>query len=152
MAARRIVADNRKARRDYFIDETLEAGLVLVGTEVKSLRGGRANLNDAYAAERDGEIFLYNAYIPEYTGGNRFNHETRRPRKMLLHRREVSRLIGTLKRGGVTLIPLMLYFNEQGRAKVEIAIGRGKKQHDKRATIKERDWLRQKERLMRRDH
>ncbi len=152
MAARRIVADNRKARRDYFIDETLEAGLVLVGTEVKSLRGGRANLNDAYAAERDGEIFLYNAYIPEYTGGNRFNHETRRPRKMLLHRREVSRLIGTLKRGGVTLIPLMLYFNEQGRAKVEIAIGRGKKQHDKRATIKERDWQRQKERLMRRDH
>ena len=152
MAARRIVADNRKARRDYFIDETLEAGLVLVGTEVKSLRGGRANLNDAYAAERDGEIFLYNAYIPEYTGGNRFNHETRRPRKILLHRREVSRLIGTLKRGGVTLIPLMLYFNEQGRAKVEIAIGRGKKQHDKRATIKERDWLRQKERLMRRDH
>lgn len=151
MPARRIVADNRKARRDYFIDEALEGGLVLVGTEVKSLRAGRANLNDAYAAERGGEIFLYNAYIPEYAGGNRFNHETRRPRKVLLHRREVNRLIGTLKRGGVTLIPLALYFNEQGRAKVEIAVGHGKKQHDKRAAIKERDWQRQKERLMRRD-
>jgi SsrA-binding protein len=151
MSARRIVADNRKARRDYFIDEALEGGLVLVGTEVKSLRAGRANLNDSYAAEREGEIFLYNAYIPEYVGGNRFNHETRRPRKVLLHRREVNRLIGTLKRGGVTLIPLALYFNERGRAKVEIAVGRGKKQHDKRAAIKERDWQRQKERLMRRE-
>ena len=146
---RRAAADNRKARYNYFIDETVEAGLQLVGTEVKSLRNGRANITDAYAAEQGGEIYLLNAYIPEYSGGNRFNHEPRRPRKLLLHKREIAKLIGTLQRGGVTLVPLSLYFNDRGRAKAELAVARGKKQHDKRDTEKARDWQREKGRLLR---
>ncbi|HYM32786.1 MAG TPA: SsrA-binding protein SmpB [Candidatus Cybelea sp.] len=146
---RRVAAENRKARHNYFIEETLEAGMQLVGTEVKALRDGRANIADAYAAPSGSEIFLLNAYIPEYHGGNRFNHETRRPRKLLLHRREIGKLIGTVQRGGVTLVPLRIYFNEKGRAKVELAIARGKKQHDKRASLKERDWQRERGRLMR---
>jgi len=146
---RRPAADNRKARYNYFIDDTVEAGLQLVGTEVKALRTGRANITDAYAAEQGGEIYLLNAYIPEYGGGNRFNHEPRRPRKLLLHKREIAKLIGTLQRGGVTLVPLSIYFNERGRAKAELAVARGKKQHDKRATEKTRDWQREKGRLLR---
>jgi SsrA-binding protein len=146
---RRLAADNRRARHEYFIDETLEAGLMLVGTEVKSLRGGRANIADAHAGVSGDELYLYNAYIPEYHGGNRFNHETRRPRKLLLHRREIGKLIGSIKRGGYTLIPMSIYFNDKGRAKVELALARGKKLHDKRATEKSRDWQREKGRLMR---
>lgn len=148
-AERRIAADNRRARHDYFLDEKYEAGIQLQGTEVKSLRTGRANLADAHAGERDGEIWLYNAYIPEYAGGNRFNHEPRRPRKLLLHKREISKLIGSIKRGGYTLIPLSIYFNQRGMAKVEVALARGKKMHDKRASEKERDWKREQGRVMR---
>jgi SsrA-binding protein len=146
---RRVVADNRKARFNYFIDENFEAGIVLTGTEVKSLRDGRSNIADAYASEENGEIWLINSYIPEYHGGNRFNHEPRRPRKLLLNRREINKLLGTLKRGGVTLVPLSVYFNERGRAKVDLGLARGKQAHDKRATIKEREWGREKSRLMR---
>lgn len=144
-----MVADNRKARHNYFIDETFEAGIALLGSEVKSLREGRANIAESYAAEQDGEIWLINAYIPEYAGANRFNHEPRRPRKLLLHRREIGKLIGSLKRGGVTLVPLSLYFNARGRAKLDLALARGKKLHDKRAATREKDWQREKGRLMR---
>lgn len=147
--ARRIAAENRKARHNYFIDDTFEAGIQLVGTEVKSLRNGRANIQDAYAAPDRGEIYLLNAYIPEYAGGNRFNHETRRPRKLLLHKRQIGKLIGATERDGVTLVPLSLYFNEDGRAKVELGLARGKKQYDKRASEKARDWQREKSRLLR---
>ncbi|WP_428246979.1 SsrA-binding protein SmpB [Ferrovibrio sp.] len=143
------VADNRRARYDYHLDETLDAGIVLVGSEVKSLRTGRANIQDSYAEEVSGEIMLVNAYIPEYAGANRFNHEPRRPRKLLLKRKEISKLIGSLKRGGVTLVPLSLYFNERGLAKVKLALARGKKLHDKRESEKERDWNREKQRLLR---
>ena len=146
---RRVVGDNRKARFNFFIDENFEAGIALTGTEVKSLREGRANITDAYAAEQGSEIWLINAYIPEYHGGNRFNHEPRRPRKLLLNRREIDRLLGTLKRGGVALVPLSVYFNERGRAKVDLGLGRGKQLHDKRATIKDREWEREKGRLLR---
>ena len=148
-ADERVAARNRKARRNYFIDETLEAGIVLTGTEVKSLRDGRANLGDAYATEKGGEIVLLNAYIAEYSAGHRFNHEPMRPRKLLLRAREIRRLIGAVQREGVTLVPLAIYFNDRGLAKVRLGIARGKKQYDKRATIKERDWQRQKERLLR---
>lgn len=143
------VADNRRARYDYLLEETFDAGIVLVGSEVKSLRSCRANIQDAYAEETGGEIMLVNAYIPEYSGANRFNHEPRRPRKLLLKRKEIGKLIGSLKRGGVTLVPLSLYFNERGLAKVKIALARGKKLHDKREADKERDWNREKQRLLR---
>lgn len=145
----RLVSENRKARHNYFIDETIEAGLMLTGTEVKSLRTGRANIAESYAAPEGEEMWLINAHIPEYPGGNRFNHEPRRRRKMLLHRREIDRMIGARQRDGMTLIPLKIYFNEQGRAKLLIGLARGKKQHDKRETEKARDWQRQKQRLMR---
>lgn len=144
----RTVAENRRARFDYHLDETYDAGVVLVGSEVKSLRDGRASIQDAYAAEQGGEIWLINSHIPEYHGANRFNHEPRRQRKLLLNRKEIGKLIGSLKRGGVTLVPLTIYFNERGRAKVKIALARGKKLHDKRATEKERDWKREQHRLM----
>lgn len=147
--ARRFIAQNRKARHDYHIDETLEAGIALLGTEVKSMRDGRATLQDAFAQEREGEIYLLNAHIAPYAAGGRFNHEPMRPRKLLLHRRQIEKLRGILKQGGVTLIPLSLFFNGRGRAKVELAIGRGKKQYDKRAAEAERDWQRQKGRLIR---
>lgn len=147
--ARRVAADNRRARHDYFIDDHFEAGLMLQGTEVKSLRTGKANLSDAYAGEQRGELFLFNAYIPEYSGGNRFNHEPRRARKLLLHKREIDKLLSHVKRGGMTLIPLSIYFNEKGRAKVDLALARGKKHHDKRASEKERDWKREQGRIMR---
>ncbi len=148
-AARRLVAQNRKARHDYFIDSTLEAGVVLRGTEVKALRQGRGSLIDAWAGERGGELWLFNAYIPEYESGHRFNHETKRPRKLLVSKRELSRLIGAVQRAGTTLIPLAIYFSDRGLAKVEIGLARGKKQYDKRETSKQRDWNRQKARLLR---
>jgi SsrA-binding protein len=145
----RTVAENRRARFDYHLDEVYDAGVVLVGSEVKSLRDGRASIQDAYAAEQDGEIWLINCHIPEYHGANRFNHEPRRHRKLLLKRKEIGKLLGSLKRGGVTLVPLTIYFNERGKAKVKIALARGKKLHDKRETEKARDWNREKQRLMR---
>ncbi len=145
----RVAAQNRKARHDYFIEETVEAGIILVGTEVKSLRAGRASLGDAYAGERGGELYLFNAYIPEYESGNRFNHVTRRPRKLLLHRRQMERMIGAVQRDGVTLVPLSIYFNERGIAKVQLGLAKGKRKYEKREAIKERDWKRQKARLMR---
>ncbi len=145
---RRVVAENRKARYNYAIAERVEAGLVLAGTEVKSLREGKSNIQDAYAAERGGELWLENAYIPEYSGGNRFNHETRRARKLLIRRREIGKLIGAITRDGMTLVPLSLYFNERGRAKVELGLAKGRKIHDKRAVIKERDWQRDRQRLL----
>lgn len=145
---RKIVAQNRKARHNYHVEQTLEAGIVLTGTEVKAMRQGRANLGEAYAVERGGEIYLINAHISEYAAGGVFNHEPTRPRKLLLKKREIQKLIGTLRRGGVTLVPLSLYFNERGRAKVELAIASGKRKYDKRAAEKERDWRREKERVM----
>jgi SsrA-binding protein len=146
---RKVIARNRRASHDYFLEERVEAGLVLHGTEVKSLREGRANINEAYAAEQSGELFLVNATIPEYRAGNIFNHEPRRARKLLLHRREMGKLIGAMRRAGETVVPLALYFNPRGIAKVELALARGKKAYDKRHTIKERDWKREKERLIR---
>ena len=145
----KLIAENRRARHDYHLLERLEAGLQLTGTEVKSLREGRSNIADSYAGERSGELFLYNAYIPEYLQANRFNHETRRPRKLLLHKREIARLLIAVEREGMTLVPLKVYFNDRGRAKVELAVARGKKLHDKRETEKKRSWDREKGRLMR---
>lgn len=145
----RPVAQNRKARHNYFIEESLEAGLMLMGTEVKSLRRGRASIVEAYAAEQNGELYLLNAQIPIYEAANRFNHEPKRPRKLLLHRRETDRLIGLVRRQGYTLVPLKLYFNARGIAKLELGLGRGKQKIDKRETEKKRDWQRQKARLMR---
>jgi len=143
------VADNRKARFNYEIVETYEAGIALTGTEVKSLRGGKATIGEAYAGPSGEEFFLFNAYIPEYLQANRFNHETRRPRRLLLHKRQIDKLIGATQREGFTVIPLKIYFNERGRAKVELGLGRGKKLHDKRETEKERSWNRERARLMR---
>ncbi|MBH63291.1 MAG: SsrA-binding protein [Alphaproteobacteria bacterium] len=145
----RTVAVNRKARRNYFIDETFEAGIVLQGSEVKSMRAGRGSINEAYATERKGEIYLINAHIPEYAPANRQNHEPRRPRKLLLHKREIKRLFGAIQREGMTLVPLSLYFNEKGRAKVELGLAHGKRKYDKRAAERDRDWSRQKARIMR---
>ena len=144
----RFAAKNRKARFTYFIDDNLEAGIVLQGTEVKSLRAGEANIADSYAEIKDGEAWLVNAYIPEFTHGNRFNHQPRRPRKLLLNSREINRLNAAVMREGVTLVPLSIYFNDQGRAKLDLGIARGKKQHDKRETQKQRDWNRQKARVL----
>ena len=148
-AGRRAVAENRKERHNYLIEDTYEAGIELKGTEVKSLRTGKANIADAYAGPSGSDLYLFNAYIPEYLEANRFNHETRRPRRLLMHRREIDKLVGAVQRDGVTLIPLRLYFNERGRAKLELAVARGKKLHDKRASERERDWNREKARLMR---
>lgn len=147
--ARKVVAENRKARRNYEIGETFEAGIALVGTEVKSLRTGKANIAESYASDEDGELYLYNAYIPEYAEAGRFNHNPRRPRKLLLHRREIHKLIVAIQREGMTVVPLRLYFNERGIAKLELALARGRKLHDKRETERRRDWERQKARLMR---
>lgn len=146
---RRKAAENRKARYNYFVDDTVETGIMLVGTEVKSLRAGEANITDSFAEMRGSEIYLINAHIPEYTHGNRFNHDARRPRKLLLRKREINRLSAAAQRKGFTLVPLSIYFNDKGRAKVELGLCRGKAQHDKRATEAERDWQRQKERLVR---
>ena len=145
----RAAAQNRKARHDYFIEETLEAGIVLMGTEVKSLRAGGASIAEAYAGPQDGEIFLFNAHIPEYKAAKHFGHEPKRPRKLLLKRREVGRLTGAVQRAGITMVPLSLYFNERGIAKVQLGLAKGKRKTDKRDTEKERDWQRDKARLLR---
>ncbi|MGO4284543.1 SsrA-binding protein SmpB [Bosea sp. TAB14] len=144
----RLAADNRKARFNYEIKETVEAGIALQGTEIKSLRGGKATISESYAGPMGTELFLFNAHIPEYLEANRFNHEVRRPRKLLLHRREINKLMGAVQREGMALIPLKVYFNDKGRAKVELGLGKGKKLHDKRETEKERDWNRDKQRLL----
>ncbi|MDE1567790.1 SsrA-binding protein SmpB [Aquabacter sp. L1I39] len=146
---RKVVADNRRARFDYDIGEVFEAGIALSGTEVKSLRNGKATIGESYAAAKSGEMWLYNAFIPEYLQANRFNHETRRPRKLLLHKRQIAKLANAVEREGMTVVPLKIYFNEQGRAKVEVALAKGRKTHDKREAVKERDWSRDKARLMR---
>jgi SsrA-binding protein len=146
----KIVADNRRARYNYEIGEKFEAGLALTGTEVKSLRTGKATIAESYAGvDRAGEMWLYNANIPEYLAGNRFNHEPKRPRKLLLKSREISKLAQGVEREGMTVVPLRLYFNARGRAKIEIALAKGKQMHDKRQTEKKRDWAREKGRLMR---
>ncbi|RLQ87585.1 SsrA-binding protein SmpB [Notoacmeibacter ruber] len=144
----RTIAENRKARFNYQIDDTIEAGLVLTGTEVKSLRNGEANIAESYATEENGEYWLINSYIPEYTEGNRFNHEPRRLRKLLLNKREMARLSKEIDRQGMTAVPLKLYFNDRGIAKLLLGIAKGKNVADKRETSKERDWNRQKRRLM----
>ncbi len=146
---RNVVAQNRRARFDYFIEDTMEAGLVLTGSEVKSLRAGKASIAEAYATEEGGELWLINSHIPEYSGAKHFGHAPRRHRKLLMHKREVERLSGQIKREGVTLVPLEVYFNERGVAKLALGLARGKKKVDKRETIKQRDWQRDKARLMR---
>lgn len=145
---KKIVAENRKARFNYEILDTYEAGIVLMGTEVKSLREGKANIAESYASDEGGEIWLINSYLPEYLQANRFNHEPRRRRKLLLSSREIGRLRSGINREGMTLVPLKIYFNDNGRAKLELALAKGKKLHDKRESEKERDWNRQKSRLM----
>ena len=143
------VAENRRARFEYFLDEIFEAGIALTGTEVKSLRFGEGSIAESYAEVRDGSVWLVNANVPEFSHGNRFNHEAKRPRKLLLHEREINKLHGAVAREGMTLVPLSVYFNGRGRAKVELALAKGKQTHDKRQTIKDRDWQRDKARLMR---
>jgi SsrA-binding protein len=145
----RTIAENRRARFDYFLEEFTEAGIQLLGTEIKALRDGRANIAESYAAVEGREIVLINADIPPFKQANRFNHEPRRPRKLLLHRKQIDKLIGAVQRDGQTIIPVRLYLNDAGRAKIEIALAKGKKLHDKRETEKKRDWGREKARLMR---
>ena len=147
--ASRTAALNRRARFNYEIGQVYEAGIALTGTEIKSLRQGHSNIADSYAGEKGGELWLYNAYIPEYLQANRFNHEPKRPRKLLLHRKQINKLMGAVDRDGMTLIPLKLYFNERGRAKLLLAVAKGKKLHDKRESEKKRDWGREKGRLLR---
>jgi SsrA-binding protein len=144
----RNAAQNRKARRDYFIEEEIEAGIVLTGTEVKSLRDGQANISDAHAGPREGELWLMGATINEFKGGNRHNHEPTRPRKLLLHKRQIEKLIGKTRTKGITLVPLAIYFNARGIAKVKLGLARGKKEYDKRDTIKKRDWEKQQRQLL----
>ena len=145
----KVVADNRRARYDYEIGDVYEAGLVLTGTEVKSLRANKVTIGEAYAGPMGNEIFLFNANIPEYLQANRFNHEPKRHRKLLLKAKEILRLAKGIEREGMTIVPLKIYFNKRGRAKIEIALGRGKKLHDKRESEKTRDWNRDKSRLLR---
>ena len=144
----KVVATNRKAYHDYEIEDKLEAGIVLRGTEVKSLRGGRVNLRDSYASVDRGEVILHHCHISPYSHGNIMNHDLVRPRKLLLHRKEISKLLGQTQQKGLTLVPLRIYFNPRGQAKVEIALGRGKKQHDRREAIKDREAGREVERAM----
>jgi SsrA-binding protein len=146
-SGRKLIAQNKKARHDYAIEDVYEAGLVLVGTEVKSLRAGRASLVDAYAHIKEGEVWLEGVHIPEYTQGSWTNHEPRRPRKLLLHRGEIAKLIGKTKESGLTLVPLSLYFKD-GKAKVEIALARGKRAYDKRQTLAARDAAREIDRAV----
>ncbi|MBI1205542.1 MAG: SsrA-binding protein SmpB [Rhodopseudomonas sp.] len=143
------VAENRKARFNYELGEVFEAGIVLTGSEVKSLRRGKATIAESYADAKDGEIWLINSNIPEYLEAHRFNHTPKRPRKLLLHMRQIQKLAGAVDREGMTLVPLKIYFNDQGRAKIEIALAKGKKLHDKRDTEKKRSWERERGRLMR---
>ena len=145
----KVVAENRRARFDYFVEDRIETGIALTGTEVKSLRGGEGSIAESYAGVEGEEVWLINSHIPEYSHGNRMNHAPRRPRKLLLKSREISKLQGAITRQGLTLVPLSIYFNSSGRAKVELAVARGKKMHDKRETQKERDWKREQGRLMR---
>ena len=145
----KLIADNRKARFSYAIGDTLEAGIMLTGSEVKSLRGGHSTIAESYAHAKDGELWLVNSYIPEYTQASRFNHEPRRTRKLLVHKREVGKLAAAIQREGMTIVPLKMYFNEKGRAKLLLGLAKGKKTHDKRETEKQRDWQRDKARLMR---
>lgn len=144
-----LIADNRKARHNYEFEETFEAGLMLTGTEVKSLRNGQANIAESYATEENGEIWLINSYIPEYLEGNRNNHNPRRHRKLLLHKKEMSKLMIGVAREGMTIVPNRLYFNDRGIAKLQIALAKGRQAHDKRQVAKKRDWDREKSRLMR---
>jgi SsrA-binding protein len=144
----RTIAENRKARYNYFIHEEFEAGLILLGTEVKSLRAGRANIQDAYASFENDGLYLINAHISEYGHGNRNNHEPLRPRQLLMHKKEIRKIAGQIQKAGKTLVPLSLYFNDRGIVKVKVGLASGKKQHDKRATERERDWNREKQRLL----
>jgi SsrA-binding protein len=144
----KVVADNRRARHEYEILQTFEAGLMLTGSEVKSLREGRTNLAEAYAAMKRGELFLLNSNIPEYREANRFNHDPKRPRKLLLHKREIAKLANGVQREGLTIVPLKIFFNPRGRAKVDLALAKGRKLHDKREAIRTRDWGREKARLL----
>jgi SsrA-binding protein len=148
-APRKVIAENRRARFDYFLEDYIEAGIQLLGTEIKALRDGRANIAESYAAVEGREIVLINSDIPPYKQANRFNHEPRRHRKLLLHRKQIDKLIGAVQRDGRTIIPVRLYLNEKGKAKLEIALAKGKKLHDKRDTEKKRDWAREKGRLLR---
>ncbi|WP_025291373.1 SsrA-binding protein SmpB [Sphingomonas sanxanigenens] len=143
------VAENRRARHDYFLEDFFEAGIALTGTEVKSLRFGEGSIAESYAEVKDGQAWLINANIPEFSHGNRFNHEPKRPRKLLLHEREINKMANAVGRDGMTLIPLSVYFNPRGRAKVELALAKGKKLHDKRETAKQRDWKREQARVLR---
>ena len=145
----KVIAENRKARYDFAVEDTYEAGLMLVGTEVKSLRNGKANIAESYASYEDDELWLINSHIPEYLQANRFNHEPRRRRKLLMSKREIIKLSQSIAREGMTIVPLKLYFNERGRAKLLIGVAKGKKNHDKRQTEKQRDWNREKSRLLR---
>jgi SsrA-binding protein len=145
----KVIAENRKARFNYEIGEVVEAGIALTGTEVKSLRQGKATIAESYADAKGGEIWLVNANIPEYLQASRFNHAPKRPRKLLLHRRQIDKLAAAVDREGMTIVPLKMFFNDKGRAKIEIALGRGKKLHDKRETEKKRSWERERGRLMR---
>lgn len=144
-----VAAQNRKARHDYMIEDTIEAGIMLAGSEVKALRAGKGNIQEAYAGPMEGELWLFNAYIPEYQSRTFFTHETRRPRKLLLHRRELRKLFASVGREGMTIVPLSVYFNDRGIAKVQLGLAKGKKKHDRRESEKEKDWKRQKARLMR---
>jgi SsrA-binding protein len=145
----RTVAQNRRARFDYAIEDTFEAGIVLVGTEVKSLRRGQASIGEAYASDQGGELYLLNAHIAPYDSGKTFGHEPRRPRKLLLHRREIGKMIGAIRREGMTLVPLSIYFDARGRAKVSLALAKGRRKADQRQAVKDRDWQRQRSRLLR---
>ena len=147
----KIVAENRRAKFDYYIEDVFEAGIMLTGTEVKSLRFGEGSIAESYAEVRKGEVWLVNSNVPEFSHGNRFNHEPTRPRKLLLHEREIAKFHGAVERKGMTLVPLSIYFNSRGRAKVELALAKGKNAADKRQTVKERDWKREQGRIMR-DH
>ena len=147
--AGKLIAENRRARYDYFLEETFEAGLMLTGSEVKSLRNGRANIAESYASVEGDEVVLINSDIPPFAQANRFNHEPRRHRKLLLHRKQLDKLIGAVQRDGRTIIPTKLYWNEKGLAKLEIALAKGKKLHDKREATADRDWARDKARLLR---
>jgi SsrA-binding protein len=146
---KKVVAENRRARFDYFLEQFFEAGIALTGTEVKSLRFGEGSIAESYAEVKDDQVWLVNSNVPEFSHGNRFNHEPKRPRKLLLHAREIDKMRNGVAREGMTLIPLSIYFNGRGRAKVELALAKGKKLHDKRDTEKERDWKREQQRLLR---
>lgn len=149
LAEKKILSQNRKARHEYTILEVIEAGVVLMGSEVKSLRLGKCSISEAYATDENGEMMLINSDIPEYFNAGRFNHHPKRHRKLLLHRKQISKLMGAIHKKKMTLVPLSMYFNEDGRVKIELGLAEGRQSHDKREAIKDRDWQRQKERIMR---